>query len=205
MHMRRLSGVYMHKLSKYICSLTFMETPLLVEELSRLSRLDYFSQVVVEENQIFLIKGKYGNTCNIPLKGDAYTRSTMLAFAFFNIYWPRCVPDLKKLVNSEINNRNRGFSNMFDHHKLVEFVNSTSVHYVVFYDNRMVELLDLDPILPDTKKFQIACYRVRDNSKYGYVRTSKGQFYLITHTSKLAKKVTIADILNSPQVEKSSL
>jgi hypothetical protein len=182
-----------------------METPLLVAELSRLSRLGYFSQVVVEESQIFLMKGQYGNTCNIPLKGDAYTRSTMLAFAFFNIYWPRCVPDLKQLVNQEVVSRNRGFSNVFDHHKLVEFVNSTSVHYVVFYDNKMVELLDLDPILPDTKKFQIACYRVRDNSRYGYVRTSKGQFYLITHTSKIAKKITIADILNSPQVGKSSL
>lgn len=195
----------MYKLSEYICSLTFMEPPLLVEELSRLSRIDYFSQVVVEEDQIFLVKGRYGNTCNIPLKGDAYTRSTMLAFAFFNMYWPRCVPDLKKLVNREIVNRNRGFSNMFDHHRLVEFIGSTSVHYVVFYDNKMVELVDLDPIFPDTKKFQIACYRVRDNSKYGYVRTSKGQFYLITHTSKIAKKVTIADILNSPQVEKSGL
>lgn len=187
LHDTMLSPVY-----NYLLTLTFSDPELLIDELTRFSSNNpgYFGDITVTQGNVCVENVKFNHVCNIPLGGDYYTRATMIAFCFYGIGWTTLLPDLGKQVSKRLKDRDRGF--VFDHNVLIKFLATNSSSHIVFYDNKFVELIDLQN---NDNAFKLACYRVRDNSNHGYVKTPNGSFYKISRQSKMATKTTPTEIL----------
>lgn len=82
-----------------------------------------------------------------------------------------------------------------------QFVDTDSVHHVVFYNGKIVEM---SYVKNPKEQFKYAGMRIQDNlgtganpTNEGYIRTPKGEFFKITKGSKTAKKVTVDEILGT--------
>ena len=50
------------------------------------------------------------------------------------------------------------------------------------------------------REFKIGCMRIIDNisiNSKGFIKTSKSEYYMISHDSKSAKKITLEDLIKN--------
>lgn len=76
------------------------------------------------------------------------------------------------------------------HTKLKEFLEIISDDHVVFYNQKIVSMDYLDKKI----QFQFGCFRIRDNSNFGFIKTPKGEFFEVSRAFKSAKLVSKTQI-----------
>jgi len=78
-----------------------------------------------------------------------------------------------------------------------EFINSSCKNHLVYYQDKIVEIDYCD----FKNQFQIACFKVRDNSSIGFVKTPKGEYFMVSRQFRSAKKFSEQKILEFFGVE----
>ena len=76
------------------------------------------------------------------------------------------------------------------------FINSNSKHHQILYNNKIVIIDYVDK----KREFKIGCMRIIDNisiNSKGFIKTSKSEYYMISHDSKSAKKITLEDLIKN--------
>ena len=73
---------------------------------------------------------------------------------------------------------------------LREFIDLQTNHHVVYYDKKIV-IMDY---LKLEKQFQFGCFRIRDNANFGFLKTPKNEFFLVTRVHKTAKKISKIEV-----------
>lgn len=74
--------------------------------------------------------------------------------------------------------------------KLKQFLEIQSTDHVVFYDQKIVSMEYLDKKI----QFQFGCYRIRDNSNFGFIKTPNGEFFEVSRAFKSAKNISKTEI-----------
>jgi uncharacterized protein YjfI (DUF2170 family) len=76
---------------------------------------------------------------------------------------------------------------------LTQFLNTKYNNHAVFYNGKIVEIDYTDK----KREFKIGCMRIIDNlpiNSIGFVKTPKSEYYIISHSCKSAKKISIDEI-----------
>lgn len=81
-------------------------------------------------------------------------------------------------------------------HLINNFINSNSKHHQIFYNNKIVIIDYVDK----KREFKIGCMRIIDNiliDYKGFIKTPKSEYYMISHDSKSAKKISLEDLIKT--------